>query len=172
MLSRLDLGVQSLRRLGLAALAFDFAVVTSYVLVLSFETETPIRQVLAIVLIEAVYRYGVLGGVVLVLASVPVLAGFEGLRSGPLRRPVPLRERDDAGRHQVLVALVVGWLVLRLRGEAEVADARPAEAERLRDELGRRADVLDAANRCARALGSSLELDEAFGAFIRELRGC
>src|SRR4029077_17575716 len=26
-------------------------------------------------------------------------------------------------------------------------------------------------NRCARALGSSLELDEAFGAFIRELRG-
>ena len=31
--------------------------------------------------------------------------------------------------------------------------------------------MLEAANRCARALGSSLELDEAFGAFIRELRG-
>jgi signal transduction histidine kinase len=41
----------------------------------------------------------------------------------------------------------------------------------LRDELGRRVDVLEAANRCARALASSLDLDQAFGAFIRELRG-
>jgi signal transduction histidine kinase len=31
--------------------------------------------------------------------------------------------------------------------------------------------VLEAANRCARALSSSLELDEAFDAFIREVRG-
>jgi two-component system sensor histidine kinase KdpD len=31
--------------------------------------------------------------------------------------------------------------------------------------------VLETANRCARALGSSLELDQAFGVFIRELRG-
>jgi signal transduction histidine kinase len=31
--------------------------------------------------------------------------------------------------------------------------------------------VLEAANRCARALGSSLDTDQAFGAFIRELRG-
>ena len=59
------------------------------------------------------------------------------------------------------------------RLDAERAAPRPgaAEAERLRDELGHRVDVLEAANRCARALGSSLELDEAFGAFIRELRG-
>jgi signal transduction histidine kinase len=41
----------------------------------------------------------------------------------------------------------------------------------LRDELGRRVDLLDAANRCARALGSSLELRTAFGSFIRELSG-
>jgi two-component system sensor histidine kinase KdpD len=32
-------------------------------------------------------------------------------------------------------------------------------------------DALEAANRCARALGSSLELERAFGAFIDELRG-
>src|SRR5439155_12782842 len=32
-------------------------------------------------------------------------------------------------------------------------------------------DLLEAANRCARALGSSLALDQAFGAFIRELQG-
>ncbi len=52
-----------------------------------------------------------------------------------------------------------------------MAEQRAVEAEELRDELGRRADLLDAANRCARALASSLDLDEAFGAFIRELRG-
>ena len=55
--------------------------------------------------------------------------------------------------------------------DGERATRGPSEAEQLRDELGRRADLLEAANRCARALGSSLELDEAFGAFIRELRG-
>jgi signal transduction histidine kinase len=41
----------------------------------------------------------------------------------------------------------------------------------LRDQLGHRVDLLDATNRCARALGSSLEIEEAFAAFIRELRG-
>lgn len=40
--------------------------------------------------------------------------------------------------------------------------AMSRELERLR--------TLEGANRCARALGSSLELDQAFGAFIRELR--
>jgi signal transduction histidine kinase len=45
------------------------------------------------------------------------------------------------------------------------------EAEAMRDELGRRADLLEAANRCARALGSSLDLDQVVGAFTRELRG-
>jgi two-component system sensor histidine kinase KdpD len=34
-----------------------------------------------------------------------------------------------------------------------------------------RVDALEAANRCARALGSSLELEHAFGAFIHELSG-
>jgi len=31
--------------------------------------------------------------------------------------------------------------------------------------------VLEATNRCARALGSSLDIEQAFGAFIRELTG-
>jgi signal transduction histidine kinase len=70
----------------------------------------------------------------------------------------------------VMVA-VIGWLVRRLGRETAVAKARAAEAEKLRDQLGRRVDLLDAANRCARALGSSLEIEEAFAAFIRELRG-
>ena len=61
--------------------------------------------------------------------------------------------------------------MLRLLGQSTVAETRAAEAEKLRDQLGRRADVLEAANRCARALSSSLELDQAFDAFIREVRG-
>ncbi len=71
----------------------------------------------------------------------------------------------------LLCGLVVGWLVNRLRAEAAVAESRLHEAEELRDALGHRVDVLEAANRCARALGSSLEVEEAFNAFIREVRG-
>jgi len=71
----------------------------------------------------------------------------------------------------LLTASVAAWLVVRLRRQSSLADTRAREAERLRDELGRRADVLEAANRCARALASSLELDHAFDAFIREVRG-
>jgi signal transduction histidine kinase len=71
----------------------------------------------------------------------------------------------------VAMGAVIAWLVTRLAGETAVARARAEEAENLRDQLGRRVDLLDAANRCARALGSSLEIEEAFAAFIRELRG-
>jgi signal transduction histidine kinase len=65
----------------------------------------------------------------------------------------------------------VGWLAERLQREAAVADERAAEAEELRDQLGRRADQLEAVNRVSRALASSLEQDEAFERFLRELRG-
>src|SRR5205807_10642707 len=71
----------------------------------------------------------------------------------------------------LLTGLIVGWLVRRLNVEVQRGGERAAEAERLRDALGRRVDVLEAANRCARALGSSLEMEQAFGAFIREVRG-
>jgi signal transduction histidine kinase len=71
----------------------------------------------------------------------------------------------------LLMALLVGWVVARLDEQRATAEQRAEEAETLRDELGRRADLLDAANRCARALSSSLDLDEAVSAFIRELRG-
>src|SRR5256884_8604983 len=59
----------------------------------------------------------------------------------------------------------------RLEVQSGIAELRAQEAERLRDETARRVDLLEAANRCARALGSSLELEHAFAAFIRELRG-
>jgi signal transduction histidine kinase len=71
----------------------------------------------------------------------------------------------------VLTAAIAGWLVVRLRRQSSATEARAHEAERLRDQLGRRADALEAANRCGRALSSSLELDQAFEGFIREVRG-
>jgi signal transduction histidine kinase len=70
-----------------------------------------------------------------------------------------------------VTASIALWLVVRLRRQSSAIEARAREAERLRDELGHRADLLEAANRCARALSSSLELDQAFDAFIREVRG-
>jgi signal transduction histidine kinase len=170
-LARRDLDGEVLERVGLAALLFDFAVVSAFILGLHYQATTPVTQVMILVLVEAAFRYGIRGGLVLAAASVPVLLGFEWLRGNYF----DLRFRWESVLVQigieVVIALIVGWLVERLRAEAIVGHARAAEAEQLRDELDRRSHVLDAANRCAAALGSSLELDEAFGAFIGELRG-
>jgi signal transduction histidine kinase len=160
------------KRLGLAALGFDFAVVSAYVLIFSFQQASPIRQIMFLPLVEAAVRYGIPGALGLVAASVPVMAAFEWLRErGRAPRTFHLDYVTLQIGIEVLMGLVVGWLVLRFIGEATVAETRAAEAERLRDQLGRRADVLEAANRCGRALSSSLELDQAFDAFIREVRG-
>jgi signal transduction histidine kinase len=171
-LGRRDWTLGAQHRLGLAALGFDFAVVSAYVLIFNFEDASPIRQVMFLPLIEAALRYGIWGALVVVAASAPVMAVFEWLRQ---RHTEPHDYRLDYVTLQlgieVLMGLIVGWLVWRLQGETGVADERAGEAERLRDQLGRRADTLEAANRCARALSSSLALDQAFDAFIREVRG-
>jgi signal transduction histidine kinase len=170
--SRGVLADRALARLGASAMAFDFAVISTYVIVYSFERGTPIRQLVYLVIVEAALRYGMAGAVASALASAPVLVLFEWLRQ---RHSPPHEFRVNFVTFQVgvevIMALIVGWLVRRMRGEHVVAEARAAEAEDLRDELGRRVDILEAANRCARALASSLDLDQAFGAFIRELRG-
>jgi signal transduction histidine kinase len=171
-LSRGEWSRRSQVALGACALAFDFAVVCAYVLLYTYQQASPIRQVIYLPLVEAALRYGIPGAVGLALASAPVMAVFEWLRQ---RRLDPQTYQVNYVTLQVgielLIALIVGWLVIRLRGQSALAETRAGEAERLRDELGRRADVLEAANRCARALSSSLELDEAFDAFIREVRG-
>jgi hypothetical protein len=171
-LSRREWPKTTLKRIGLAALTFDFAVVSAYTLIYSFEQASPIRQVMYLPLVEAALRYGIVGALAIVAASAPVMAGYEWLRSD---RFAPHDYRVDYVTLQlgieVLLGLIVGWLMLRLLGQSTVVEARAAEAEKLRDQLGRRADALEAANRCARALSSSLELDQAFDAFIREVRG-
>jgi signal transduction histidine kinase len=158
--------------LGAGALSFDFAVVCAYILLYANQQGSPIRQVIFLPLVEAALRYGIPGALALALASTPVMAVFEWLRERSLApRTYQVNYVTLQIGIEVLMALVVGWLVVGLRRQTSIAETRVGEAERLRDELGRRADVLEAANRCARALSSSLELEQAFDAFIREVRG-
>ena len=121
--------------------------------------------------IQGAALFGVRGGAVLAFATSPLLAWSEKLRSDHFADNYRVEYVTFQVGIELLIALLVGWLVGRLAEQSADAESRAAEAEALRDELGRRADLLDAANRCARALSSSLDLDEAFGAFIRELRG-
>jgi signal transduction histidine kinase len=156
---------------GLIALAFDSMVIAAFATIYSFEYGSPTRWALIFAVIEAALRYALVGGVVLPLAIFPYLVFVEWWRAHKFAGPSFYWDRVTFPFGVFLLSgLIVGWLVARLAREAAVAEARAAEAEHLRDQLGRRVDVLEAANRCARALASSLEVDEAFGAFIRELR--
>jgi signal transduction histidine kinase len=171
-LTRRPVAGRQLRRLGLVALAFDTAVVSAYVLVFTFETGTPTWSLVVIPVIEAAVRYGLAGAILVPVAIAPLLVVSEWWRSEHFE---PSDYDVDNVTFplglQLVIAFVVGRLVDQLRAQKAVAEGRAREAEGLRDELGRRADVLDAVNRCARALGSSLQLDVAFAAFIRELQG-
>ena len=170
LLARRELDRNALRRLGLAALVFDFVVVSAFLLGLYFQETAPIRQVMILVVVEAAFRYGIRGGLVLAAASVPVLFGFEWLRDHHFDQRFRWENVAVQVVIEVMIALIVGWLVERLTTETAVAHDSVQEAEQLQDQLDRRSNAIDAANRCAQALGSSLELEEAFGAFIRELR--
>ncbi|MBD0338728.1 MAG: GAF domain-containing protein [Thermoleophilia bacterium] len=171
-LARRELGPRAQTALGAAALAFDTILVSSFILVFHFQQGTPVGRLLLIVIVEAAIRYGIAGAAALAVGVTPVQAVFEHLITRNVYdRPYDVTNVTFQLGVGVLMALIAGWLVRRLAAQTEVAGARAEEAERLRDELGRRVDLLEAANRCARALGSSLDLDQAFGAFIRELRG-
>jgi len=155
-----------------AGLVFDTAVISAYALVYTFEPGTPIRQLLFFPVVEAALRYGLLGALVMPFAQIPVLVASEWWRSEHFAPPAfTLDHITFPLGLQVVMGAIIGWLSNRLVHETAVAQDRASEAETLRDQLGRRVDLLDAANRCARALGSSLEIEEAFAAFIRELRG-
>jgi signal transduction histidine kinase len=170
-LSRRPLSSRALGWVGFAALTFDTAIVSAFVLAYSFELGTPVRQALIIPLSEAALRYGLRGGIALPFVLAPVYAGFEWLRSRQFDSSYDVDHVTFSVGVSLIVGLFIGWLVERLRRQSDLAERRAHEAEALRDELGRRADILDATNRCARALSSSLEIEQAFASFIRELRG-
>jgi signal transduction histidine kinase len=154
------------------ALLFDTAVICGYALLYSFEYGSPTRWALIFVVVEGALRYGIFGGVLVPVALFPYLGYVEWWRDREFGPPAFLWDRVAFPFGILLLTgLIVGWLVARLRTEAAAARTRAGEAENLRDELGRRVDILEAAGRCARALGSSLNLDHAFSVFIRELGG-
>ena len=161
------------RIVGIIALAFDTCVIAAYATIYSFEYGSPTRWALIFVVVEAALRYGLLGAVLLPVVLFPYLVFAEWWRVHNFGgKPGFLWDRVTFPFGVFLITgAIVGWLVNRLAREAALAEVRAREAEALRDELGRRVDVLEAANRCARALASSLDLDQAFGAFSRELRG-
>lgn len=159
------------RAFELAAMVFDFGIVSAFTVLFAFETGTPTRQLLFLAIVAGAARFGLSGGIAVAFAAVPVSAWFEERRSHFFHVPYRFEFVTFQAGAGLLMALFAGWLVSRLDEQRAMAVERAEEAEALRDELGRRADLLDAANRCARALSSSLDLDEAFGAFIRELRG-
>src|SRR3954462_9242074 len=160
------------RVIGLVALLFDTAVIAAFATMYSYEYGSPTRWALMFVVTEAALRYGLLGALVLPLLLFPYLVFAEWWRVHHFdESPGFLWDRVTFPFGVFLITgAIVGWLVKRLPDDGAPAEARAGEAEALRDELGRRVDVLEAANRCARALASSLDLDQAFGAFIRELR--
>ena len=170
-LARRPLDRKALGRIGFLALAFDTAIVYAFVFVYTFEPSTPAWGILYIPVIEGALRYGMKGGAVVPVVVLPLVFLAEWWRAeefGP--PPFDLDHVTLPFGLQILIGLVVGWLVDRLRAETSVAEARAAEAEDLRDRLGHRADVLEAVNRAARALGSSLDQGCAFAAFRDELQ--
>jgi signal transduction histidine kinase len=165
-LSVIELGPVARVRARVLLLALDALVAIGFVAVFSFEKGEPWRALYLIPIAAAALRFGLVGGAIGGAVMVGATLVIDALGPG-------LQWKTAFAR--VLVGMLAGIVIGRLRdtlnAERSRAEARAAEAERLRDELGHRVDVLETANRCARALGSSLELDEAFGAFIRELRG-
>ena len=149
----------------------DAAVATGLMFVFAWEPGQPLRSLIFLVVLEAALFFRFAGGLVVGVLVLPVLAGLELWRQAEFDTSL----RYDTIGLRVLVAIALGAVVGRLvdmeRSQSRAAEERAAEAERLRDELGRRIDALEATSRVARALGSSLNLDEAFAAFVQELRG-
>lgn len=149
----------------------DAALVTALMFVFSWEPGQPLRSLTLLVVLEGALFFGLVGGVLVGALTLPILVGLDLWREAQFDTPV----RYDALVLRGVVAVALGGVVGRLvemeRSQSRAAEERAAEAERLRDELGRRIDLLEATSRAARALGSSLDLDAAFAAFVQELRG-
>ena len=159
------------RRLAMLNVAADYVMVAALLLVYTWEAGQPLRTLIYLVVLEAALFFRLRGGLLVAALSVPVFAAVEAWRESEFGYSAEI----DSIVLRGLIALALGGIVGRLvdmeRSQAHAAEERAAEAERLRDELGRRIDVREATGRAARALGSSLDLDVAFAAFVQELRG-
>jgi signal transduction histidine kinase len=158
LVARTELDRAARGRARLVAIVLDGISAIGFVAVFSYQAGEPYRALYLVPIAMAALRLGLAGGLVGALVMVGATLVVDALGPGVAWSTVASR---------TLVGLLAGLVIGRLRDGLAV---RAAEAERLRDELGRRGDILEGANRCARALGSSLEIETAFAAFIRELR--
>jgi signal transduction histidine kinase len=157
-LARTELDRVARQRARILAIGLDTIAAIGFVAVFSYQPGEPYRALYLVPIAEAALRFGLVGGVLTGAVTVTATVVVDVLGPGIAWRTIASR---------ILVGMLAGIVIGRLR---DGIATRAAEAERLRDELGRRGEILEAANRCARALGSSLEIETAFGAFIRELR--
>jgi hypothetical protein len=100
------------RALAAAALVFDTAVVSAYVVLYGFEPGSPVRQLLILVVIEAALRYGRVGAA-WAITSAPALAVFEWRASERLDVPYDPGHVVFPIGLQLLVGLIVGTLARR-----------------------------------------------------------
>jgi hypothetical protein len=113
-------------RLRATALAFDWAVVSGFVALYSFETGTPVTQLLLLPVVEAALRYRVWGGWLMPLASIPALAFFEWRQAVRLDlHPFDVGHIVGPVGIQLLVGLTVGALL----GRAGSEDPRSGPAD-------------------------------------------
>ena len=159
------------RRLAVLNVAADFALVGALLLTYAWDPGQPLRTLPYLVVIEAALFFRLLGGVVAAALTLPLIIMVESFRESEFDIPAEVDSMVLRWLIALALGIVVGRLVEMERGQARAARERAIEAERLRDELGRRIDMQEATSRAARALGSSLDLDVAFAAFVQELRG-
>src|SRR3954470_4517727 len=138
--------VRETRAYSLVAMAFDFFVISGFVVLYAFDRGTPVRQLLFLAIAVGAARLGMHGRGTVAFAAIPISARFEQQRSHWSHVAYRLEFVVFQVTAGLLIALVVGWVVAGLNEERVLAEERAREAEVLRDELGRRADLLDAAN--------------------------
>ena len=166
LLTRVELDRRARVRARALVIALDAVAAAGFLAVFSYQSGEPYRALYLIPIGEAALRFGLLGGVLAGATMVAATVVVDLLGPGVVWKSAVVRIAVG-----LFAGVVIGRLSDDLGSERRAAEARAGEAEGLRDELGRRVDLLEAANRCSRALASSLDLGEAFGAFIRELRG-
>jgi hypothetical protein len=118
-----------------AGLVLDAVAVSAYVALYSFEAGTPVRQLLVLPVLEGALLYGVRGGILLALASLPALAFFEWRQAERLDlHPFDAGHVIGPAGLGLAVGIVVGALVERLENGPRGGSARGNRAGRPRAE--------------------------------------
>lgn len=138
-------GTRRLRELAvsIAGQVFDTAIISSFVLVFVFERGTPIQQLMYVALVAACVRFAVVGGLVVVAVSAPLVAVFAKLRSDRFHTSYSWQLIVLQTGIELLMALIVGELVRRLAATA-TANIDAYESERDTVEELRRLSALRA----------------------------